>query len=153
DGGYVVYASHDGDDLTWLRLYNRSAGTTTVIGAPPGAPGEFYTVAISDDARYVFYTRTGWVPAREVFETKLYRYAVQPGVTDRPVSGRFGTINNGSSATVPSSSADGRYLTFVQSLSPADEYSFYRLVRMDTTTGAKTVIAKSLQEQGIPQNA
>jgi dipeptidyl aminopeptidase/acylaminoacyl peptidase len=151
DGGYVTFASDEGDGQSALRLYNRSTNTTTVISKPPAAEDTWYTVAISDDARYVFYTRTQI--AGEDFETKLYRYAVQTGVTDRPISGKIGTLQNADSATIPSSSANGRYLTFVQSLAPAEEVSFYRLVRLDTSTGTKTVIGKSLQAEGIPQNA
>ena len=151
DGGYVTFASDEGDGLSSLRLYNRTTGTTTVISKPPAAEEDWYTVAISDDARYVFYTRTR--SAGEDFHTKLYRYAVQTGVTDRPISGKIGSLQNPDYGTIPSSSADGRYLTFVQSLAPAEEYSFYRLVRLDTSTGTKTVIGKSLSAQGIPQNA
>jgi Tol biopolymer transport system component len=151
DGGYVAFASNEGDGLSSLRLYNRATNTTTVISAPPAADDDWYTVAISDDARYVFYTRTE--SAGEAFETKLYRYAVQTGVTDRPISGKIGSLQNPNYGTIPSSSADGRYLTFVQSLAPAEEYSYYRLVRLDASTGTKTVIGKSLQAEGIPQNA
>ena len=151
DGGYVTFASDEGDGQSALRLYNRSTNATTVISKPPAAEDNWYTVAISDDARYVFYTRTQH--AGEDFETKLYRYVVQTGVTDRPISGRIGSLQNPDSGTIPSSSANGRYLTFVQSLAPAEVVSFYRLVRLDTRTGTKTVIGKSSQAEGIPRNA
>lgn len=150
DGGYVVYASDEGDGQSALRLYNRSTGTATVISAPP-AGDHWYTVAISDDARYVFYTRTE--KAGELWATKLYRYDVQTGVTDRPVPGKIGSLGQPQYATVPSSSADGRYLTFVQSLAPAEEYSTYRVVRLDTSTGIKTVLAKSSQVTSSAWNA
>ena len=58
DGGYVTFASDEGDGQSALRLYNRATNTTSVISAPPAADDHYYTVAISDDARYVFYTRT-----------------------------------------------------------------------------------------------
>jgi Tol biopolymer transport system component len=151
DGGQVAFASDEGDGQSALRLYDRAAGTTTVISAPPAADDHWYTVAISDDARYVFYTRTE--SAGDAYETKLYRYAVQTGVTDRPVPGKLGSLQNPNYGTIPSSSADGRYLTFVQALDPAAEYSRYRLMRLDTSTGTKTVIGKSAQAEGIPQNA
>ena len=151
DGGYVTFASDEGDGQSALRLYNRATNTTSVISAPPAAADHYYTVAISDDARYVFYTRTQ--SAGEGSETKLYRYAVQTGVTDQPITGKLGgTSQNAFYATIPSSSADGRYLTFVQSLNPAEDYAQYRLVRLDTSTGTKTVIGKSAAV-GIPQNA
>lgn len=151
DGGYAVFASDEGDGQSALRLYSRATGTTTVISAPPAAADHYYTVAISDDARYVFYTRTEVVD--EGAETELYRYAVATGVTDQQITGKLGgTAQNAFYATIPSSSADGRYVTFVQSLTPAEDYAQYRLVRLDTTTGTKTVIGKSAPV-GIPQNA
>ncbi len=151
DGGYVTFSSHEGDGQSALRLYNRSTNTSTVISKPPAAENHWYTVAISDDARYVFYTRVRVVG--ENFETRLYRYAVQTGVTDRPISGNIGALQGPTDGTVPSSSANGRYLTFVQSLAPDELVSFYRLVRLDTSTGTKTVIGKSLQAVALPGNA
>ena len=151
DGGYVTFASHDGDGQSALRLYNRSTNTSTVISEPPAREINRYTVAISDDARYVFYTRVHL--AGEVVKTRLYRYAVQTGITDRPISGNIGTLQGPADATIPSSSANGRYLTFVQSLAPDETVAFYRLVRLDTSTGTKTVIGKSLQAVAAPENA
>jgi Tol biopolymer transport system component len=155
DGGSVVYPSTEAGEQTSLRLYQRSTGTTTVISRPAAASDvgqDWFTVAISDDARYVVYSRTV-TASGDSFETKLYRYDVQTGQTDRPVHGLLGgTVSNPDQATVPALSADGRYVAFVQSTAPREAVSRFRLVRLDLTTGTKTVIGRS-DPQGIPQNA
>jgi Tol biopolymer transport system component len=155
DGGSVVYPSTEGDEQTSLRLYQRSTGATTVISRPAAASDvgqDWFTVAISDDARYVVYTRTV-TSSGDSFETKLYRYDVQTGLTDRPIHGLLGgTVSNPDQATVPSLSADGRFVAFVQSTAPREAVSRFRLVRLDVTTGTKAVVRRS-EPQGISQNA
>jgi Tol biopolymer transport system component len=152
DGGYVAFASKEGTELVSLRLYNRATGTTMVISKPPAGEGQWYTVAISDDGHYVDYTRTQ-TNSDDAFVTKMYRYDVQSGVTTQPVTGKLGgTVYNPDNATIPSTSANGRFVTFVQATAPAEATSPYRLVRLDTTTGVKLVIGRSAP-WNIPQNA
>ena len=152
DGGYVVFASKEGSEQVSLRLYDRATGTTTVISKPPSGEGEWYTVAISDDGHYVDYTRTR-TNADAAFVTKMYRYNVHSGVTTQPITGKLGgTVSNPDNATIPSTSANGRYVTFVRATAPAEGTSPYKLVRLDTTTGVKLDIGTSAP-WNIPQNA
>ncbi len=151
DGEYVAFASDEGDGFSRLRLYHRATGTTTVISKPPAGEGEWYTVAMSDNGRYVDYTRTV-TDADDANVTKLYRYDVQTGATTRTVKGRLGgTFSNPDQATIPSTSAHGRYVTFVRATAPAEAETPFRLVRLDTRTGTKLVIGTSAP-WNIPQN-
>lgn len=158
NGGIVSYAAYDGpDEQTTLRVYSRVTGQTTVI-ATSSTPGDetidSYTVGISDSGRYVVYTRTVAVSGGESWETRMYRYDRQSATTTPLVAGKLGgTVNSPSNATIPSVSNNGRYVAYVQALAPADPSTAYRLVRLDTTNGAKLVIARSLPALGVPQNA
>jgi hypothetical protein len=158
DGSSVAYAAtdHDGEQAT-LRLYSRATGRTAVI-ATSSTPGDesvdWYTVGMSDSGRYVDYTRTVAAPGGETFETRMYRYDRQAGSTSPLIAGKLGgAVSNPTNATIPAVSGNGRYVAFVQALTPADTNTAYRLIRLDTTTGAKLVIGRSLSGLGVPQNA
>jgi Tol biopolymer transport system component len=156
NGRYVVFASKEGPfDQAALRLVNTKTGKVRVI-AQTSTPGtqiiDWYSVGISDNASSVVYTQT--TSADDVtWVTRIYRYDVASRTTTPLVDGPIGGPPNRSNyATVPSLSADGRYVTLVQATDPGADMSPYELVRLDTTTGARLVIDTSTP-QNTPGNA
>jgi Tol biopolymer transport system component len=147
NGRYVVFASKEGPfDQAAVRLVNTRTGKVRVI-ARTSTPGtqiiDWYTVGISDDASSVVYTQT--TSADDVtWETRIHRYDVASRVTAPLVDGPIGgPPNRPNYATVPSLSADGRYVAYVVATDPGAASTPYELVRHDTVTGVRSVIDTS----------
>lgn len=156
NGRFVVFASKEGPfDQAALRLVNTKTGKVRVI-AQSSTPGtqiiDWYSVGISDNGQSVVYTQT--TSADDVtWVTRMYRYDVSTRTTSALVDGPVGgPPDRPNYATIPSLSADGRYVVFVEAANPGISPTPYRLVRLDTTTGARLVVDTSVPEY-LPSNA
>ncbi|WP_210443166.1 hypothetical protein [Nocardioides sp. SYSU D00065] len=143
NGRYVVFASKEGPfDQAAVRLVNTRTGTSRII-ARTATPGtqiiDWYTVGISDDASKVVYTQTTSSDGA-TWLARMFSYDVAARTTTPLVDGLVATPSDRpDEATIPSLSADGRYVAFVQG-SAAGGVPSYELVRLDTATGARTVV-------------
>ena len=151
DGRYVVYPSLEGTtNLARLRLYDQQSGKYRVIRSS-SSPSPFgidaYTAGISDNGRTVVFTEAKTADGL-TYETRLYRYDMASRVTTLLVPDPIGGPTAGvGTATVPSLSADGRFVSYVRSTTPGinapETTSPYQLVRLDTATAQASVISTS----------
>ncbi len=151
DGRYAVYsATADPDADNQLYLYDRVTGATTVISEPEQpyereATGVWFAVDISGDGSTVVYTRSSGHDSDHI-ERHLFRYDLATGATTLVIPGDLrGTIDRVDASAVPSISADGRYVAYLQS-GPTDpdlDTSVFRVKLLDTATGTKQNAATS----------
>lgn len=148
NGRLVVFANKEGPfDQTGLRLVNTRTGKVRVI-ARSSTPGsevvDWYTVGISDDGRWVVYTRTASTDGGTTWTTELFRYDTVNRTTDQPITGALGgPPDRPNYATVPSVSGNGQYVALVRAVTPGSGSTPYELVRLDTISGERRVLATS----------
>ncbi len=147
DGRYVVYGSYERPDKpSALRLFDQTTGTTKIISTPAAADHkgvDWFTVGISDNGRYVVYTRTTTSDG-STFETRLYRYDGRTGATQRVVKGRLGgSVDAPNNAAIPSVSASGRFIVFIRATQPTERLTPFRMVRIDMRDKSRQTIATS----------